>query len=51
MHDIRQLVIILRQNGYRDVQGIPAATTPIVKFRDAAGDFDCDINVNDLGGW
>jgi hypothetical protein len=51
IHDIRQLATILRQDGYRDVQGIPAASTPIVKFRDANGGFDCDINVNDLGGW
>lgn len=51
VHDIRQLVNILRQMDYRDVQGIPGATTPIVKFRDPSHGFDCDLNVNDLGGW
>ncbi|WVR06353.1 hypothetical protein IAU60_003384 [Kwoniella sp. DSM 27419] len=42
----------LRAAYQREVQPIPAASTPIVKFVDSGSEaLDCDINVNDLGGW
>ncbi|OCF54937.1 hypothetical protein L486_07593 [Kwoniella mangroviensis CBS 10435] len=41
----------LRDSGMREVQPIPGASTPIVKFKDPTGKMECDINVNDLGGW
>ncbi|WVQ65803.1 uncharacterized protein L199_003981 [Kwoniella botswanensis] len=41
----------LRDAGMREVQPIPGASTPIVKFKDPTGKMECDINVNDLGGW
>lgn len=34
-----------------DTFAVVSATTPIVKFVDPAGGLDCDVNVNDLGGW
>lgn len=35
-----------------DAFAIAAASTPIVKFKDAFGSgSECDVNVNDLGGW
>lgn len=49
---------MLRNMGMRDVQPIRGANTPIVKF--TVGDsgnmssskrLECDININDLGGW
>ncbi|WRT67792.1 uncharacterized protein IL334_004766 [Kwoniella shivajii] len=41
----------LRRAGMQAVQPIPGASTPIVKFMDPQGKLECDINVNDLGGW
>ncbi|WWC70744.1 uncharacterized protein I206_104695 [Kwoniella pini CBS 10737] len=41
----------LRASGMREVQPIAAASTPIVKFKDTQGVIECDINMNDLGGW
>ncbi|WWC62545.1 uncharacterized protein I303_105141 [Kwoniella dejecticola CBS 10117] len=41
----------LRRAGMREVQPIAAASTPIVKFKDPQGIIECDINMNDLGGW
>ena len=51
MYDLRAVVPLLRRAAFTDVQGIFHATTPIVKFRDQRAGLDCDINVNDLGGW
>ncbi|WVW84643.1 hypothetical protein I302_106677 [Kwoniella bestiolae CBS 10118] len=45
------LASCLREAGMREVQPIPSASTPIVKFKDPTGKMECDINVNDLGGW
>ncbi|WVF69164.1 hypothetical protein IAT40_003939 [Kwoniella sp. CBS 6097] len=42
----------LRYAGMRDVQPIPGASTPIVKFTEIGPEtLECDINANDLGGW
>ncbi|WVQ96666.1 hypothetical protein IAU59_003772 [Kwoniella sp. CBS 9459] len=42
----------LQSAGMRDIQAIPWASTPIVKFRDTGPEaLECDINANDLGGW
>lgn len=51
VYDLRAVVPLLRRSGFTEVVGIYNATTPIAKFRDPMGKFDCDINVNDLGGW
>lgn len=39
----------LREADFEDVESIAAASTPInkSKYRDQ----ECDLNVNDLGGW
>ena len=43
----------LTRNGLRNAVAITGATTPIVKFKSIDGDgiLECDLNVNDLGGW
>ena len=41
----------LRQMGMINTQAIAHAATPIVKFVDEVENTECDINVNDLGGW
>ena len=55
IYDLHNVVMQLRRAGYRDVIGIYGATTPIAKFKAgslASGDEkECDLNVNDLGGW
>ena len=33
------------------VSPIIGASTPIIKFEDENGKRECDMNVNDLGGW
>jgi len=35
----------------RETFAIVSATTPIVKFKDPSAKMECDVNVNDLGGW
>lgn len=54
IYDLRNVVRVLRQQGFRDVIGIYGASTPIVKFKTDApdgGSMECDLNINDLGGW
>lgn len=41
----------LAKIGMRETMPIISATTPIVKFKESSGRMECDINVNDLGGW
>lgn len=44
---------VLRQIGMSDVNCIRHASTPIIKFKTSKTGIklDCDVNVNDLGGW
>ncbi|OCF43574.1 hypothetical protein I317_02592 [Kwoniella heveanensis CBS 569] len=46
------LATCLRNAGMQEVQPIPGASTPIVKFKATGSEaLECDINANDLGGW
>jgi len=45
-----KLASVLRKGGMRNCRVISFATTPIVKFYSPSG-LQCDIGVNDLGGW
>jgi hypothetical protein len=52
IYDLRSLVGVLRRMGMSNVFGIYNASTPIVKFVPPGEEREeCDINVNDLGGW
>ncbi|EIW66756.1 hypothetical protein TREMEDRAFT_34518 [Tremella mesenterica DSM 1558] len=49
IYDLTKLSRKLSANGMTDIEIIRFATCPIIKF--THGEFKCDINVNDLGGW
>lgn len=56
VYDLYRLSGLLKNMGMRDVTVIRGANTPIVKFtvgdsQNAPARLDCDININDLGGW
>lgn len=56
VYDLYRLSGLLRNMGMHGVTTIRGANTPIVKFKVAnfdsqTKDLECDINVNDLGGW
>lgn len=44
---------VLRQIGMQEVIAIKHASTPIIKFKttNTGVKLDCDVCVNDLGGW
>lgn len=51
LYDVEWLARFMRNSaGMLYPKSIPA-TTPIVKFQVRNTDLECDINVNDLGGW
>jgi hypothetical protein len=45
------LARFLKDAGMTRVNPIVGASTPIIKFEDPQGPTQCDLNVNDLGGW
>ncbi|OXB37463.1 hypothetical protein J007_02836 [Cryptococcus neoformans] len=49
VYDTFSMAECLREAGFEDVESIAAASTPINKFK--YRDQECDLNVNDLGGW
>ncbi|ORX40051.1 hypothetical protein BD324DRAFT_679114 [Kockovaella imperatae] len=55
VYNLRRLHDVIGELGMINIYCIHAASTPIVKFTDRGGIsrkvWDCDINVNDLGGW
>ncbi|KAF4585037.1 hypothetical protein EYR40_001870 [Pleurotus pulmonarius] len=50
IYNIRRLGKDLWGAGYKNVQAIPSANVPIVKFLDPVTGMECDINVNDQLG-
>lgn len=50
VYNMRRLADYLRAGGMNNVQPVSFATTPIVKFQ-TWSNIQCDITVNDLGGW
>jgi DNA polymerase sigma len=48
---MRALERNLQDIGMTATEAILHANTPIVKFRYPRANLECDINVNDLGGW
>lgn len=56
VYDLYKVSGILRNMGMDGVIVIRGANTPIVKFKAGSidgsrKDLECDININDLGGW
>ena len=51
VYKLRDLASELSELGMRGAQAILGASTPIVKFTDESHGVECDVNVNDLGGW
>ena len=52
VYNTRILANALVRYGMLEAQPIPSANTPIVKFKEHGSyALDCDININDLGGW
>ncbi|KAF8066819.1 hypothetical protein FPV67DRAFT_1496629 [Lyophyllum atratum] len=50
IYNVRKLARILREAGFREIQCIPNAAVPIVKFKDPRTRLECDINVNERLG-
>ena len=51
VYHLYKLADALRSAGMDMVQPVVHASAPIVKFRDPVTGKNCDLNVNDLGGW
>ncbi|ORY28462.1 hypothetical protein BCR39DRAFT_202078 [Naematelia encephala] len=51
VYNLRSVARVLWSIGMVDCLPIVHASTPIIKFKDASNGQECDLNVNDLGGW
>ena len=53
VYDMWKFSAVLRQIGMQEVNCIRHASTPIIKFKstNTGVKLDCDVCVNDLGGW
>ena len=50
-YHLKTLTSVLLDAGMTSAEYITGASTPIVKFSDPTGLKECDLSVNDLGGW